>query len=100
MKNLNDMTEEEQIEFLKKDPFPFAIQYIDNPSERVQLVAVNLDGYAIHYIKNPSKDALITAMLILLHAGNIDYVDELLNKYSDKNYPEFKIIRQSIEADI
>ena len=32
-----------------------AIEYIDNPSERVQLEAVRIDGYSIKHIKNPSE---------------------------------------------
>ena len=32
----------------------FAIQFIKNPSEEVQIAAVTKYGYAIEYIKNPT----------------------------------------------
>jgi len=119
MKNINDMTEEEQINDVSVDPY--VIRYIQNPSEAVQLIAVKQNGsliyfindpseevqlaavgqhgYVIHLIKNPSKDVLITALLKLLQGGNIEFVENLLNKYSDRNYPEFDIIRKSIDLD-
>ena len=31
------------------------IQFIDNPSETVQLAAVEQDPYSIYYIKNPTQ---------------------------------------------
>jgi len=36
----------------------FAIQYIDDPSEEVQLEAIKQNGHAIRYIKNPSEKVL------------------------------------------
>lgn len=110
------MTEEEQIATVKRDPN--SIKYITNPSERVQLMAVNQsiyaiqdienptenvkslavkrDAYSINCIKDPSKDLLIFALLQLMKDGHISDVNKLMNKFSNRNYPEFNIIRQSI----
>jgi len=96
--NLNDSSEEEQIKAVSVNPY-YNIRFIDNPSERVQLVAVKTIGYLIEYIKNPTKDVLITALLKILNDGNIKFVEKLMKKYSHRNYPEFAIIRQSIEND-
>jgi len=38
------------------------IQFIDNPSEKVQLVAVAEDGYSIQYIQNPSEKIQLAAV--------------------------------------
>jgi hypothetical protein len=40
----------------------YAIQYIKNPSENVQLIAVKNDGRAIKFIKNPSKKVQLAAV--------------------------------------
>jgi len=76
-----------------------AIRYIDNPSERVQLIAVKKNTDLIHLIKNPSKDVLIFSLLKLFQDGDIDTVNKLMKKFSDRNYPEFEIIRKSIKND-
>jgi len=119
MTNINDMTEEEQIKIIIKNTFVIqyidkptelvqlaaverngdTIRYIKNPSERVQLAAVKDYGYAIKYIYNPTKQVVMFSLLKLLHDDKIKFVKELLEKYADRNYPEFEIIRQSIEAD-
>jgi len=57
------------------------------------------DPYMIQYIENPIKEFLMVSLLKILKNGDIDYVEELLNKYSNRNYPEIAIIRQSIEND-
>jgi len=144
MKNLNDMSEEEQINFITSSPsnvkiiqrilnpseavqlaavqnnennFQYIknpsekvqlaavkrhgliIEFIKNPSERVQLAAVTKSGYAIGYINNPTKEVLIFSLLKILQYGDTEFVKIMLERYSDRNYPEFAIIRQSIEAD-
>jgi len=118
-KDINAMSEEEQIEKVTEDGFVitkitnpsdlvqiaavnqtiYVIKYINNPSQEVQLAAIKKNIYAIRYIKNPTKDVLITALLKLLQDNDVEYVERLMKKYSDRNYPEFAIIRQSIEAD-
>jgi len=40
----------------------YAIQYIKNPSEALQLTAVNKNGYVIRYIKNPSEALQLAAV--------------------------------------
>jgi len=77
----------------------FAIELIDNPSEKVQLAAIKRIAASILFIDNPSKNVLITALLNLMLLGDINSIHFLLEKYSDRNYPEFAIIRQSIEND-
>jgi len=44
------------LEAVRKDGY--AIQYILNPSEQLQLEAVRENGYAIQYILNPSEQVL------------------------------------------
>jgi hypothetical protein len=38
------------------------IRFIDNPSEKVQLLAVDQDGYLIRYIQNPTEDVQLMAV--------------------------------------
>ena len=38
------------------------IQYIQNPSEYVNLQAVKENGYAVQYIKNPSEETKLAAV--------------------------------------
>ena len=40
----------------------YALQWIYNPSEEVQLVAVKQNGLSIQWIKNPSEDVQIVAL--------------------------------------
>jgi hypothetical protein len=55
----------------------WAIQYIKNPSEKVQLAAVNQNGVSIHYIINkgivPSEKVQITA--VNQNGGAIYYIE-------------------------
>lgn len=44
-----------------------AIQYIDNPSEELQLIAVNSTPQALYEIKNPSEKVIKTAIEKQLH---------------------------------
>ena len=53
-------TEEELIQKIKK--YPFYIQFIKNPSEKVQLTAVKQNGSTIYYIKNPSEKVQLEAV--------------------------------------
>jgi len=52
-KYINDLSQEDKIEFIKKNCN--AIRYISNPDEEVQLQAVKKDGLQIQFIINPSK---------------------------------------------
>ena len=54
------MTEQEQIEWVKR--FPLKLNRIENPSEAVQLAAVQSDGWAISYIENPSEASQLAAV--------------------------------------
>ena len=55
-----DETEEKNLATVKQNPY--AIKFIDNPSEKVQLAAVNQDGLAIEFIKNPSEEVQLAAV--------------------------------------
>jgi hypothetical protein len=41
---------------------PFSIRYIQNPSERVQLMTVKENPFSIYYIENPSERVQLTAV--------------------------------------
>lgn len=65
-KDINSASEEEQIAIVS-DPrshgYPYNIvQKINNPSEAVQLAAVQQNGGALKYIKNPSINIQIAAL--------------------------------------
>jgi hypothetical protein len=49
-----------------------AIEYIKNPSEKVQLAAVKNNGYAIRYIENPSKKVQLIA--VTSHGPAIQFI--------------------------
>ena len=53
-------TEEELIQIVEYDPS--YIQFIKNPSEKVQLTAVKQNGYSIRYINNPSEKVQLAAV--------------------------------------
>jgi len=118
-KNINDMSEKDQIKYLKilkpsslimyiqnssiavqmtaviKNPF--SITYIKNPSKDVQLIAVRQDGFSIYYIKNPSDVVLITALQQMLISEKIDLAKSILKKYPNRNNLELDLIRQTIQ---
>jgi hypothetical protein len=52
----------EQVQLAAVNRDSDAIAYIKNPSEQVQIAAVNRDGYAIQYIKKPSEQVQIAAV--------------------------------------
>ncbi|ASV44498.1 hypothetical protein PBI_SCTP2_483 [Salicola phage SCTP-2] len=41
---------------------PYNIQYVDDPDEQLQNIAVCDNGYAIQFIKNPSEQIIIEAI--------------------------------------
>jgi hypothetical protein len=59
-RDLNSMSEEEQIRLVEY--LPYSISKITNPSERVQLAAVSIEGDVIKYISNPSKEVKLAAV--------------------------------------
>jgi hypothetical protein len=59
-KYINDLSQEDKIEFIKKDSH--AIRFISNPNKELQLKAVEKNGYAIRYINNPDKDVKLKAV--------------------------------------
>jgi hypothetical protein len=60
VKDINLMAEEEQIKRLKK--IPEELEFIKDPSEEVQLAAVNQDGFVIKFIKDPSEKVQLAAI--------------------------------------
>ena len=65
------LTEEEQKRKLQNDGNN--IQYINNPSEELQLIAVKENGCAIKYIDNPSEKVQLEA--ISSHPSSIYYIN-------------------------
>ena len=53
-------TEEEQLDIVNSDEID--IKYINNPSEKLQLLAVRLNGYTIQHINNPSEKVQLEAI--------------------------------------
>jgi hypothetical protein len=60
MSNPNELSEEEQIELVKKQYW--YIDYIDNPSEKVCLAAIKQNAWAIKYITNPNIEVCLEAI--------------------------------------
>jgi DNA-dependent RNA polymerase auxiliary subunit epsilon len=50
---IENPSEEVQLAAVKENGY--SIQFIENPSEKVQLAAVKENPYSIHYIENPSE---------------------------------------------
>ena len=78
-KEINPQELANKYQILYKIFEPIAIKHlylplIKNPSEAVQLVAVNQDGHAIYYIKNPSEDVQLAAV-----KQNVWAIDDIKN---------------------
>jgi hypothetical protein len=58
---IKNPTERVQLEAVKHSG-GYLIQYIHNPSEEVQLLSVKLNGNAISYIKNPFEEVQLAAV--------------------------------------
>lgn len=54
--------------------YPYFIIYIDNPSEKLQEIAVNKDGDLIQHIKNPSEE--IQKLAVQNSPRAIKYIDD------------------------
>ena len=61
------------------------IDYIDNPSEEVQLAAVNQNGYAIYYIKNPSEAVKLAAKNKTIIKDSKDKGNQMDKETEEKN---------------
>lgn len=73
-------TEEELIQIVEYDPS--YIQFIKNPSEKVQLAAVNKNGSSIYFIKHPTEKVIQTAIANGAEKENLKFVD--INNLSDE----------------
>ena len=67
-----ELPKETQLKVVNEDSY-YAIQHIKNPSEEVQLVAVNKDYYAIQHIENPSERVQLVA--VNLKPRTIRYIE-------------------------
>jgi len=94
IKNIQNPSENVQLTAVSR--YGYAIQFINNPSVQCQMAAVNKDPWSIQFIQNPHKDVLITSLLKLLQY-DIIFAINLLNNFSDINYPELIAIRTYIE---
>lgn len=57
---INNPSLKVQFYAIRKDPY--AIQYIDNPIEELQLEAIKKNPFVIGYMKNPTEDVLKEAI--------------------------------------
>lgn len=102
------MTEQELMKKVKENPE--YISEIENPSEAVQLAAVQQDGYVIKYIKNPSEAVQLAA--VEYEGLTLDYIDnptenvqfkavedDPWNLASIKN-PISEVVLNALEADV
>lgn len=55
------------------DWWPYAIKYVDNPPEWLQLIAVGMNGLCIQDIKNPSKKVQLAA--VKQNGNSIKFID-------------------------
>ncbi len=62
IKDIKDPPEEVQIRAIRKHKWALAIGYISNPTERIQLIAVNQYGRSLRLIKNPSLAVQLAAV--------------------------------------
>lgn len=61
------------------------IEYIKNPSEAVQIEAIDSWGYSIEYIKNPLEELQIEAVRNLYYQWNNDnFVEKYINSAKAK----------------
>lgn len=70
--DINKMSEDKQIEFIKQNPLSFID--IDNPSEYVSSVAITIDPFLIKYIDNQSESLKKHALKQNVHS--IKYIKE------------------------
>jgi len=61
-RNLNSMSERDQIEWMNRNHYHEHFRYIRNPSPKVQKAAIKLDPRNILWIKNPSPELLMYAV--------------------------------------
>jgi hypothetical protein len=57
---IDNPSEEVQLAAVKK--LGYSIKYIENPSEEVQLAAVRKNPYSIYYIQNPTEKVQLAAV--------------------------------------
>jgi hypothetical protein len=57
---IDNPSEEVQLTAVKDDPF--SIKYIENPTEKVQLAAVKKNPYSIRFIQNSSETVQLAAV--------------------------------------
>ena len=97
-------SKEKQLELIKNNPF--AIDYINNPSEDLQLEVIKQNGYAIEYINNPTEKVQLEAVREII--TSIRYINnptdkviqELIEKIDIDNTCNFKYILRFLENDL
>ena len=62
IENINKLSEAAQLSALEKDNRYCLIEYIDNPSVKVQLAAIKKDASYIRYIQNPCLEVQLAAV--------------------------------------
>ena len=79
--NLNNLTEQEQLEVIRKNAYLF--RKINNPSDAVKLLAVKKYGGNIEYIKNPPYDLICEAIKHYEYPFDNTPILKILNKPSE-----------------
>jgi hypothetical protein len=91
LKDINDLTEDEQIKLVSSN-FGWDIKYIKTPSEKVQLAAVIENINVIRYIDNPSEKAqLVLAKCFPEHIDLIKDPFESVQLEAAKNLSNYNI---------
>jgi len=102
---LDSKSESEQLYHVKKGGT--FIQYIADPSPKVQLAAITNDMYSIYYINNPSlevlnkcKHEIIKYILENIRDNDItSYNDPIFDRLKDTEWPELQTIKKSLEHE-
>ncbi len=78
----------EELQYIAVNSRATSIQYIQNPSEELQYIAVNNDAYSVNYIKRPSEKTQLIAV-------SKDW-KSLLDIISNGNIPSEQVIKTAI----
>lgn len=97
-------SKEKQLELIKNKPF--AIDYIDNPSEDLQLEAVKQNAYVIEYITNPTEKVQLEAIretitsIRYIKNPTDKVIEEVVKKIKNNEEGIYLFILKYIENDL
>jgi len=90
IKKVNEITEQQQIELLRKNPY--IIQFIYNPSEALQIRAIEFDPYTYFWIREPS------AMISNLFGEKMSWIKLDIVKIVEYRIADFKVKKQILSV--